>query len=213
MSFYGGDTAGTLNTATLNAAGEWTNASDIAYKENVENLAYGLDAVLALTPRSYDIKNTNDHRIGFIAQEMELVIPEVVGGVDGSKGISYGNLIAVVVKAIQELSDKISGFADSITTAVLNATTVKTENLCVGETCITESELQELLDESGQDPAPTPPPEELTDETSTDEEESPTDETISEPETPTEEVETSSEEPTPEPEQESEPTPEPTPES
>jgi len=42
LSFYGGDTAGTLNTATLNAAGEWTNASDISYKKNIEKLSYDL---------------------------------------------------------------------------------------------------------------------------------------------------------------------------
>ena len=145
LSFNGGDTAGTLNTATLNAAGEWTNASDIAYKENVENISYGLDAVLALQPRSYDIKNTNDHRIGFIAQEVEEVIPEVVGGAEGSKGISYGNLVAVVVKAVQELSATISGFAD-----IFRTNRVETNTLCVGQTCITENELIELLDEADQ---------------------------------------------------------------
>ena len=162
LSFYGGDTAGTLNTATLNAAGEWTNASDIAYKDTVQNLSYGLEEVLALTPRSYFLKNTNDHRIGFIAQEVELVIPEVVGGTEGSKGISYGNLVAVVVKAIQELAQKVNGFAVRITTGILDAGAVNTDNLntdtlCVGSVCVTEAEFGALLDKQGQQSA-TPPP-------------------------------------------------------
>jgi hypothetical protein len=33
---------------------------------------------------------------------METVISEVVSGEDGSKGIAYGNISAVLVKAIQE---------------------------------------------------------------------------------------------------------------
>jgi len=60
LSFYGGDTAGTLNTATLNAAGEWTNASDIAYKTNIRNMEekYGLATILLTTPRLYEMKGT-----------------------------------------------------------------------------------------------------------------------------------------------------------
>ncbi len=103
FSFYGGDSAGTLNTATLNAAGEWTNASDRAYKERIEDLSYGLDAVMLLQPRSYVMRGTNQERIGFIAQEVELVLPELVSGEEGKKGISYGNMAAVIVKAIQDL--------------------------------------------------------------------------------------------------------------
>ena len=160
LSFYGGDTAGTLNTATLNAAGEWTNASDISYKENIEKLSYGLETVLALQPRSYDIKNTDNHRIGFIAQEVEEVIPEVVSGEDGSKGISYGNLVAVAINAIQELAQKVNGFAESITTKFistesldtnqLNSNQVETNALCIGQTCITEAELIKLLEKTKQ---------------------------------------------------------------
>ena len=33
---------------------------------------------------------------------MEAIIPEVVNGEDGSKGLAYGHLTAVLVKAIQE---------------------------------------------------------------------------------------------------------------
>jgi hypothetical protein len=57
-----------------------------------------------------------------------------------------------MVKAIQELADKISGLAESITTAVLNATTVHTDNLCVGSTCVTETQLKAILTQTGQSP-------------------------------------------------------------
>lgn len=181
LSFYGGDASGTLNTATLNAAGEWTNASDLAYKENIEDLAYGLDALLALQPRSYGIKNTDDRRIGFIAQEVELIIPEVVGGQEGSKGISYGNLVAVAVKAVQELASKVSGFA-----TLFKSERVETDTLCVGATCITEAELVEFLRQSGQASvtlplAPEAPVEEVPDATEEPEEPQPEPEPVPEP--------------------------------
>ena len=45
--------------------------------------------------------------IGFIAQEMEAIIPEVVSGDDGEKGIAYGLLTSVIVKAMQEQQQEI----------------------------------------------------------------------------------------------------------
>ena len=92
----------TSNTATLTNAGAWTDASDISYKENITDINYGLDTVKSMQPRKYTIKSDNSDAIGFIAQEMEAIIPEVVNGEDGSKTLSYGQLTAVLVKAIQE---------------------------------------------------------------------------------------------------------------
>ncbi len=183
LSFYGGDTGGTLNTATLNAAGEWTNASDLSYKKNIEKLSYGLDTVLALQPRSYDIKNTDNHRIGFIAQEVEEVIPEVVSGEDGTKGISYGNLVAVAISAIQELAGKVSGFAESITTKFMKAEQIQTNTLCLDDLCITKSQLQDILNNQTNNPpqqSPTPSIPEISEDMDTTEDNSTITEQLSE---------------------------------
>ena len=108
LNFNGGDGA-TLNTATLNAAGAWTNASDRAYKENITDLntKYTLEDIMKIEPRFYTMKGTGKPQIGFIAQELQPIIPEVVEGVDGSMGISYGNLVAVAFQAIKDLNKKI----------------------------------------------------------------------------------------------------------
>ena len=90
------------NTAKLTAAGAWEDASDAAYKDNIVDITYGLDAVKSMKPRKYKAKADNSNGIGFIAQEIESIIPEVVSGEDGSKGIVYGHLTAVLTKAIQE---------------------------------------------------------------------------------------------------------------
>ena len=44
--------------------------------------------------------------IGFIAQEMEAIIPEVISG-DRYKSLDYSKLVAVLVAAIQELTARV----------------------------------------------------------------------------------------------------------
>jgi hypothetical protein len=86
----------------------WTNASDIANKEDIAPIGYGLETVMATNPVDFRWKTMKGHDgfgkkdIGFIAQDMELIVPEVVTGDEGQKGISYGSLVAVAFKAIQE---------------------------------------------------------------------------------------------------------------
>jgi hypothetical protein len=99
------------NNPYLSGTGTWTNASDIAIKKDIEDIHYGLETVNALKPRRYKHKACNTEDIGFVAQEVEGIVPEVVtGGEDEKtgKGLSYGNLTAVLTKAIQELSAKVT---------------------------------------------------------------------------------------------------------
>jgi hypothetical protein len=95
--------------ANLSLTGVWTNASDARYKENIVDSQYGLATVMALQPRAYNLIGQADKpQIGFIAQEVLNVVPEVVDSVHNSVTdedrytLSYGNLVAVLTKAIQE---------------------------------------------------------------------------------------------------------------
>jgi hypothetical protein len=91
------------NQGTLSSAGVWTDASDISIKKDVKDIEYGLDAVLKLKPRSYKMKEDDLEQVGFIAQEVEQVIKELVSTDNkGMKGLSYGQLTAILTKAIQE---------------------------------------------------------------------------------------------------------------
>lgn len=94
--------------ATLSTAGVWTNASDARGKENIQDIHYGIETVLALVPRQYDVKSDNSHAIGFVAQEVLPIIPELVhGSEENGYGLDYGTLTAVLVKAIQQLNTEI----------------------------------------------------------------------------------------------------------
>ena len=96
---------GGTTVASLSAAGAWTNASDIRFKRNIYAMSsYGLDTVLKLRPVEYTMKSNDAKSLGFIAQEMQALIPEVVEKTAGDYlGIAYGNLTAVLAKAIQQL--------------------------------------------------------------------------------------------------------------
>jgi len=96
------------NEGYLSSAGAWTSASDASYKKDVKEIRYGLADLMLMQPRSYRMKSDNSSQIGFVAQELEKVVPEVVSGEDGRKGIAYGQLSAVIVKAVQEQQAKIA---------------------------------------------------------------------------------------------------------
>jgi hypothetical protein len=95
-----------------------TLISDERLKENIRDIDTGLTAIKSLKPRIFDWKENKGANIknatGFIAQEFETVFPDSVGtsqaGEDGIeyKNINYEKLVPTLVKAIQELSAKVT---------------------------------------------------------------------------------------------------------
>ena len=87
--------------------------SDINYKENIKPLETGLSEIMALKPSRFDWKegrgNGKKNIAGFIAQDLETVLPDLVeeyekelGSTELLKGIKMTDLIPTLVKAIQE---------------------------------------------------------------------------------------------------------------
>ena len=104
LYFYNGSNEGYLNNS-----GAWTNASDERLKQNIRPIGYGLTTALSLTPRHYEMLEGGETNIGFIAQEVEEIVPEVVSSTDsatGYKGLDYGSLVAIAIKSIQELKEQ-----------------------------------------------------------------------------------------------------------
>ena len=88
--------------------------------------------------------------------------------------MNYIDLISPIIAAIQELDREITtlestvaGFAQSITTDVLSATTVNAHQLCLDGTCVTATQLQALLaaanQSAGAPASPSPSPSDATD--------------------------------------------------
>jgi hypothetical protein len=89
------------NMAFVDLELQW--GSDIRYKSNIKRLTGALDTVKQLKGVTYNYKGNERTSIGFIAQEVEPVLPEVVStDADGFKSIGYANIVALLSEAIKE---------------------------------------------------------------------------------------------------------------
>ena len=120
VNLNGVDTSTDVLTMTrsgnMTITGTLTQNSDIRIKENIKPLESQLDIISKLNPVSYNKKEnketlepfTGQKEIGFIAQEVEEILPELVSeNKEGIKSLAYGNMNAVLVKAIQELKAEV----------------------------------------------------------------------------------------------------------
>ena len=90
--------------------------SDYRLKENVQPMTTGLATVCALKPVTYDWIGVNEKGEGFIAHELQEVIPLAVTGEKDavnengsikSQGVDYSKVVVHLVAAIQELSAEV----------------------------------------------------------------------------------------------------------
>jgi len=91
-------------------------SSDIKLKTNVQNLSGALDKTLKLRGVKFDWKDEHrpNDQLGFIAQEVEEVLPEIVKEVDTvgkdeetHKVVNYEAVVPLLVEAIKELKAEI----------------------------------------------------------------------------------------------------------
>ena len=94
---------GTVNYTAL------SQLSDEREKKNIVEVPHGLNAVMDLKPRQFDWRGDEEANgvYGFIAQEVETVLPSLVGEFKKDEGItrkslSQIELIPILTKAIQE---------------------------------------------------------------------------------------------------------------
>lgn len=118
------------------AANRWTavfavngtiQTSDARLKKNIHNLNYGLGQLMKLRPVSFDWKNTPNAKtnLGFLAQEVEQVIPEaIVKGDDQNHtlGMNYSELLPVVIRSVQQQQQQI---ADQLKTIQMQQKTIQ----------------------------------------------------------------------------------------
>jgi len=132
----GGERFKITGSDVTGAHGSYHTSSDARIKENVVDITYGLNAVMAMRPVEYDFCDwynpdiPDKTRLGFIAQEVKVVVPEVVNIATDPRSFQYKadddtpvvethetiedmhsieeqQIIPILVKAIQELNAKI----------------------------------------------------------------------------------------------------------
>lgn len=91
----------------------WGAISDIRSKEDISDIQSGLATIMQLRPKKYHYKKTDKKHfsLGFIAQEMVKVLPDIVNVPEDKEdllSIRYTELVPVLTKAIQEQQAEIT---------------------------------------------------------------------------------------------------------
>jgi len=116
---------GTVGSIATNASTtSFNTSSDYRLKENVTPMTTGLATISALKPVTYDWISDKSQGEGFIAHELQSVIPQAVTGekdaVDKNgkpvyQGVDYSKIVVHLVAAIQELKTLVDAQAAEIT--------------------------------------------------------------------------------------------------
>jgi hypothetical protein len=100
-----GSGAGTNALKYNTSTGQITyDASSARYKDNIRDVDKGLSEVLQLKSRKFEYKDSGRTDIGFIAEEVIAVVPELVT-LDSEglpEAVNYDRFVSVLTKALQE---------------------------------------------------------------------------------------------------------------
>lgn len=111
---YGGTLRGLISATT----GAYIQGSDARLKTNISAISSVMDKVKKLKVSSYNYKSNNvqEPTIGFLAQEVLPLFPELVSysEVDDVYGINYGGFSVIAIKAAQEQQIEIDAHKQKI---------------------------------------------------------------------------------------------------
>jgi len=106
-------------------SGTWTQGSDLRFKNNIQEINGALNDVTRLNGKTFnwrkgDFPERNfeeGEQFGFIAQEVEKIMPEIVRtDGDGYKSIDYAKISVVLVEALKEQQNQIENLSQKIET-------------------------------------------------------------------------------------------------
>jgi hypothetical protein len=102
-------------------ASSFITLSDGLLKDNIKTIGGALETIRALRGVSYKFRNNKTRSLpagtqtGFIAQEVEQVIPDaVITDADGVKGVDYNKIIPILVEAVKEQASQIEALKRQI---------------------------------------------------------------------------------------------------
>jgi len=104
--------ANTIGGVTLGPTGyvtgtDFTATSDRRLKTDISTISNALDIVKGLRGVYFTRVGETRRNVGVIAQEVEMILPEVVyTGDNDMKSVSYANIVGLLIEAVKELSEK-----------------------------------------------------------------------------------------------------------
>jgi hypothetical protein len=108
-------TTGSINVnGNVFATGSISQASDVRLKRDISTIESALDKTNGLRGVYYTHRDSDKRSIGVIAQETELVLPEVVKEIGEYKSVEYGNIYGLLIEAVKELDKQINNKLEKI---------------------------------------------------------------------------------------------------
>ena len=95
---------------TAGGDGVWNNDSDSTLKKDIKTIDNALSKVMNLRGVTFKWKDNREpgNQIGFLAQEVNNVLPEIVDGEEGYMSMKTASVTAVLVNAVQEQQQQIN---------------------------------------------------------------------------------------------------------
>jgi hypothetical protein len=91
-----------INVVGVVTATDFNTTSDINLKSNIHQIKDPLDRIVKINGVGFKWKDTHEHSMGVIAQDVEEIFPELVKISDGRKTVNYNGLVGALVEAIKE---------------------------------------------------------------------------------------------------------------
>ncbi|KJZ17422.1 hypothetical protein TW86_03990 [Halomonas sp. S2151] len=94
--------------SSLTVSRDITSSSDARLKRDIATLEDATQKVKQLRGVSYVMKSSGEKGIGFVAQELQKVVPDVVRiGEDKKLSVAYGNITALLTEALKDVISRI----------------------------------------------------------------------------------------------------------
>jgi hypothetical protein len=102
---------------------KWTTSAELVldtssarYKDNIRDSAYGLSHVMQIRSAMFEYKADGRTDVGLVAEELDLIIPELVtkNAENQPDAVSYDRMVSVLIKAIQELKAEVDSLKSQL---------------------------------------------------------------------------------------------------
>lgn len=117
--------------------GTWASSSDVRFKKNINSVTNSLEYIMNLNPVRFDMNSEEDSKngnhFGFIAQEMEKYLPELVDtDNEGMKSIEYSTLTSILAGAVKEQQIEINDLKERLTALENKSVVTQTSGISSG---------------------------------------------------------------------------------
>jgi hypothetical protein len=111
------DVTGEIKSSSNITAAAFLYSSDRRLKTDIHPIDSPIETIAKLQGVNFKWRDSNKSDMGFIAQEVEAVLPEMVrtDETTGFKSVKYGNIVALAIEGIKSLTNRIDQLFEGLT--------------------------------------------------------------------------------------------------